>query len=137
MHVREETGKVGRASGPFGSSKQRSTPRDRARCRRPQARGAIDANRGAMEKAIGEPLRALELELESREGAYVATRVGPPASALACAEVAAVVGVQCGLDESPVIEVSVDGERFALCATFDSVEWRFSLASTARDRGAD
>lgn len=95
---------------------------------------SLDAIRAAVEAAIAEPLRTLVRELEFGEGKYVATRIGRTSSARACAEVAALVGVQCTWDESPVLDVTVDGERFALRATYDGdlCEWR--LATATQDR---
>jgi hypothetical protein len=102
----------------------------------PQDSRLIDAIRGAVEAAIGEPLHTLVRELEFGEGRYVATRVGRTSSTRACAEVAALVGVQCGWDESPVLDVIIDGERFSLRATYDGDrrEWLFESASQTRDR---
>lgn len=93
----------------------------------PHSLGAVQ---GAIEAAIGEPLQALVRELKHAEGKYVAARIGGRSSARTCAEVAGLIGVQCGWDESPVLDVTVDGERFALRAMYDrdQVKWLFSAA---------
>lgn len=93
----------------------------------PHSLGAVQ---GAIEAAIGEPLQALVRELQHTESTYVAARIDGGSSARTCAEVAALVAVQCGWDESPVLDVTVDGERFALRAMYDPdrVEWLFSAA---------
>ncbi|MFO0562354.1 MAG: hypothetical protein U0269_30340 [Polyangiales bacterium] len=69
-------------------------------------------------------------ELKHAESKYVAARIGGRSSARTCAEVAGLIGVQCGWDESPVLDVTVDGERFALRAMYDrdQVKWLFSAA---------
>lgn len=91
---------------------------------------SLDIVQTALEAAIGGHLKAIVREVRHAEGRYVATRIGAGSSARTCAEVAALVGVQCGWDESAVLDVTVDGERFALRATYDSeqLEWLFSAA---------
>jgi hypothetical protein len=97
---------------------------------------SFDAVRSAIEAAIGESLQEFVLSLVDRGGTYVATRIGRSSSTRTCAEVAAVVAVQCGWDESPVLEVTIDGERFALRATYDDhqQEWLFESASPTQAR---
>jgi hypothetical protein len=97
---------------------------------------SFDAVRTSIETAIGEPLQELLLSQEDRAGSYVATRLTRSSSTRACAEVAALVGMQCAWDESPVLDVTIDGERFSLRATYDGDrnEWLFESASQTRDR---